>query len=100
MGWGKIAPHLAIWDYWITFGYYQFPTPYCMIQCIGPDLKLFADMHAETMFCESEEEIEPGENFTALKIWLGHKLMVNPYRPAEPLIHIFMDGYYVRPPPK
>lgn len=59
LAWGKIAPHLAIWDYWISYGLYRFPTPDCMIQCIGPDLKLFADMHAETIFCESEEDHEP-----------------------------------------
>ena len=100
LGWGKIASHLAVWDYWVTFGYYRFPTPYCMIQCIGPDLKLFADMHTETFFCESHEDYEPGENFTALKYWLGYKLMVNPYQPAEPLIQIFMEGYYGAAAPK
>ncbi len=94
LAWGKIAPHLAIWDYWISYGLYRFPTPYCMIQCIGPDMKLFADMHAETMFCESEEDHEPGENFTALKYWLGYKMMVNPYQPVEPLIQTFMAGYF------
>jgi hypothetical protein len=94
VAWGQLAPHLAIWDYWISYGYYPFPTPYCMIQCIGPDMKLFADMHAETMFCESEEDHEPGENFTALKYWLGYKLMVNPDQPVEPLIQIFLTGYY------
>jgi len=94
LGWGKIAPHLAVWDYWISYGYYQFTTPYCMIQCIGPDMKLFVDMHAETMFCESEEDHEHGENFTALKYWLGYKMMVNPYQPVEPLIQTFMAGYF------
>lgn len=94
LGWGKLAPHLAVWDYWITYGLYQFPTPYCMIQCIGPDMKLFVDMHAETMFCESEEDHEHGENFTALKYWLGYKMMVNPYQPVEPLIRTFLEGYF------
>jgi hypothetical protein len=92
--WGKLAPHLAIWDYWISYGYYHFPTPYCMIQCIGPDVKLLVDMHAETMFCESEEDHEHGENFTALKYWLGYKMMVNPYQPVEPLIQTFLAGYF------
>lgn len=94
--WGKIAPRLGIADdYWIIFGYCKnFPTPYCMIQCIGPDLKLFADMHAETFFAESYVSNEAGENFTALKFWLAYKLLVDPYQPAERLIKIFMDGYY------
>jgi hypothetical protein len=95
-GWGKIASHIAVWDYWLAFGLYDFPTPYCMIQCLGPDLKLFADNHAETMFCESEVAWEPGENFIALRHWLGHRLMVDPYQPDEPLIRLFMDGYYGR----
>ena len=71
LGWGKIAPHLAIWDYWISYGYYQFPTPYCMIQCIGPDMKLFADMHAETMFCESEEDHEPRRELHRAEVLAG-----------------------------
>lgn len=100
LGWGKIATHVAVWDYWITYGLYDFPTPYCMIQCIAPDLRLFADMHVETLFCEAEEGSEPGENFTALRHWLGHRLMVNPYQPAEPLIQTFMDGYYGAAAPK
>ena len=94
MGWGKIAPRLAVWDYWTSFCYYRFPTPYCVVQCIGPDLKLFADMHAETLLAESHEQREAGENFIALKHWLAYQLMVNPYQPVEPLIRIFMDGYY------
>jgi hypothetical protein len=93
-GWGRIATHLAVWDYWITFGYYLFPAPYCMVQCIGPDLRFFAAQHVENLFCESEEEHEPGENFTALKYWLGYQLMVNPYQPEAPLIRTFLDGYY------
>jgi len=100
VAWGKIAPHLAVWDYWITYGLYHFPTPYCMIQCIGPDMKLFVDLHAETMFCESEEDHAHGENFTALKYWLGYKMMVNPYQPVEPLIQPFMAGYFAAAAPR
>jgi hypothetical protein len=46
------------------------------------------------MFCESEEDHEHGENFTALKYWLGYKMMVNPYQPVAPLIQTFMAGYF------
>ncbi|MBU0716488.1 MAG: DUF4838 domain-containing protein [Verrucomicrobia bacterium] len=113
--WGNIASHVAVWDYWITYGRYSFPVPYCMIQCIGPDLKLFADAHVEILYCEEEEESlcapakndlgkvechEPGENFKNLKYWLGYKLAVNPYQPTEPLIKVFMDGYYGAASPK
>ena len=95
-GWGAVAPRVAIGDdYWTSLSYYpQFPTPYCMIQCVGPDLKLFADCHAETFFAEAQDYICLGENFIALKFWLAYQLLVDPYQPVEPLIAIFMDGYY------
>jgi hypothetical protein len=95
-GWAAVAPRISISDdYWILFGYYEnFPAPYCMIQCLGPDLKLFADCHAESFYSETYDYLEAGENFTVLKLWLAYQLLVNPYQPAEPLIKIFMDGYY------
>ena len=95
-GWGKVAPRLAIGDdYWTSQSYNpQFPTPYCMIQCIGPDLKLFADCHVESFFAEAHDYLEPGEHFTPLRFWLAYQLLVNPYQPAEPLIQLFLDGFY------
>lgn len=94
--WGNIAPHLGIGDdYWILFGYYEpFPLPWTMVQCLGPDIKHFADCGAETFFAESADYLEPGENFIALKFWLAYQLLVNPHQPADPLIDTFMDGYY------
>ena len=94
--WSKVAPRLAISDdYWSPFGYYShFPAPYSMIQCLGPDIRYFADCHAESFFAESNDHLEAGEHFTPLKFWLAYQLLVNPYQPAESLIKIFMDGYY------
>ena len=65
-----------------------------MVQCVGPDLRHFADCGAETFFAESADYLEPGENFIALKFWLAYQLLVNPHQPAEPLIRTFLDGYY------
>jgi len=94
--WGKIAPRLGIGDdYWMLFGYYEpFPLPWTMVQCVGPDLRHFADCGAETFFAESADYVEPGENFIALKFWLAYQLLVNPHQPAEPLLQTFLDGYY------
>lgn len=94
--WSKVAPRLSISDdYWTPFGYYEhFPSPYSIIQCLGPDIRYFADCHAKSFFAEAYEHLEAGEHFTPLKFWLAHQLLVNPYQPTEPLIKIFMDGYY------
>ena len=99
--WSKVAPRLAIADdYWTPFGYYEnFPSPYSMIQCIGPDIRYFADCHAEGFYSEAYEYIEAGEHFTQLKFWLAYQLLANPYQPAEPLIKTFMDGYYGKASP-
>lgn len=100
-GWAEITPHLGVWDYWIPFSRYHFPTPYCIIQAIGQDIKLFADAHVESMFVESEEWREiGGQNFIDLKYWLAYKLMVNPKQEIESLIQTFMDGYYGAASPK
>ncbi|MFC1454413.1 DUF4838 domain-containing protein, partial [Verrucomicrobiota bacterium] len=92
--WGKIAPYLGIWDYWNSHGYYKLPTPYCIIQCLPQDLRLFADAGVETFFAESVQLLEVAGNFRPLQHWLAYKLLVNPYQPVDPLIGIFMEGYY------
>ncbi|MFA7158776.1 MAG: DUF4838 domain-containing protein [Kiritimatiellia bacterium] len=94
--WGEISAQPAIGDdYWILFGLYSsFPLPWTMVQCVGPDLKLFADCGVKSFYAEAYRYLEPGENFIALKFWLAYQLLVNPYQPTEPLIKTFMDGYY------
>ena len=96
VGWGKVAPRLSIGDdYWTSLSYYShFPTPYCIIQSLAPDLKLFADQGAESFFAEAAEYMEAGQQFVPLRFWLAYQLLVDPHQPAEPLIKIFMDGYY------
>ncbi|MFC1454381.1 DUF4838 domain-containing protein [Verrucomicrobiota bacterium] len=94
--WGEIAPRLGIGDdYWTTLSYYrEFPLPWTMAQCLGPDLKLFADCGCKTYRAETSYYIDPGKNFIELEYWLAYQLLVNPRQPVEPLINIFMDGYY------
>jgi len=95
-GWGKIAPRLAIGDdYWTALSYYKyFPTPYAIIDCVASDLKLFADQGVECFFAETPDYMDAGQQFIPLKFWLAYQLLVDPYQPVEPLIQIFMDGYF------
>ncbi|MFZ2640515.1 MAG: DUF4838 domain-containing protein [Verrucomicrobiia bacterium] len=93
--WAKIARHIGIWDYWILYdfnGADRFMTPYANVSCIAPDIRLFFDNHAETLFVECEKPEDT--SFFALKRWLGLKLMQDPLRPREQLVKTFMAGYY------
>ncbi len=89
--WSKLARHLSVWDYWITYGD-PFPTPYSNSRCLQPDLALLHRKGADWVFAESESAETC--SFHALKRWLGVKLMQNPDQPVEPLRQVFMQGYY------
>ncbi|PIU65235.1 MAG: hypothetical protein COS85_09530 [Armatimonadetes bacterium CG07_land_8_20_14_0_80_59_28] len=89
--WSQIAKHLSIWDYWITYGD-VFHAPYSNIRCLQPDLKMFLDHGVVTMMVEDENP--EFHSFFALKRWLGLQLMQNPNQPPQPLIDLFMNGYY------
>ena len=95
-GWGKVAPRLAIGDdYWTALGFYKyFPTPYAIIDCVAKDIRLFADQGAESVFVETPDYMDAGQQFIPLKFWLGYQLLVDPQQPADPLIATFMDGYF------
>ncbi|MFA7160788.1 MAG: DUF4838 domain-containing protein, partial [Kiritimatiellia bacterium] len=94
--WGEIAPRLGIGDdYWTTLGYYeQFPLPWTMAPCLGPDIRHYADCGCRTYYAETYYYLDPGKNFIDLEYWLAYQLLVDPYQPVEPLIEIFMNGYY------
>jgi len=95
-GWGKVAPRLAIGDdYWTALSYYKyFPTPYAMVDCVAKDLKLFADQGAESFFAETVDYMDASQQFVPLKFWLGYHLLVDPHQATEPLMKLFMDGYF------
>ena len=94
--WGEAAPCLGIGDdYWTTLSYYsEFPLPWTMAQCLGPDIRHYADCGCTTYFAETAYYMDPGKNFIDLEYWLAYQLLVNPHQPVDPLINIFMEGYY------
>lgn len=95
--WSKISRHLSIWDYWITYGD-VFASPYSNVRCLQPDLKMMLDRGTVTAMVE-DENVE-SHSFFALKRWLGLQLMQNPNQPPQPLIVLFMNGYYGSAAPK
>jgi hypothetical protein len=70
--WSKLARHLSVWDYWITYGD-PFATPYSNIRCLQPDMALLYSRGVERVFIESESAETC--SFHALKRWVGLKLM-------------------------
>ncbi|MEI7956397.1 MAG: DUF4838 domain-containing protein, partial [Verrucomicrobiota bacterium] len=89
--WSKVANHLAIWDYWSIYKSQQ--VPYCNVSTIQPDLKYYHDKKVELFFTQAGDDLTR-MSFTALKEWLGFKMLQNPDRPARGLINLFMRGYY------
>ena len=105
VNWAKLAKHMAIWDYWVlypvpgSFPTPYFPTPYVNVACLQPDLQLFRRNHVTNIFVECEDP-DRVLSFSALKLWLGQKLLQDPNQPVEPLLKSFMEGYYGSAAPK
>ena len=91
--WAKVAKNLSIWDYWIIYGE-EFASPYANVSSIQPNIKIYLENGMKDIFIENENPEK--SSFFGLKRWLGLKMMQNPNQQAEPLIDIFMEGYYGR----
>ena len=95
--WLQIANHVWVWDYWRVFGG-EFVTPYSNVRFIQADLQLLKDAGVKGIFAQSSNPVRP--SFAKLQRWLALKLLQDPYQPAEPLIEVFMNGYYGSAAPK
>jgi hypothetical protein len=89
--WSRIAPNLAIWDYWVMYRE-EFPNPYHNVYLIKDDIDLYRRNNVQTVFIECEK-IET-TSFFALKRWLTYQLLDEPGADDDDLIEIFMDGYF------
>ncbi|MCK5805388.1 MAG: DUF4838 domain-containing protein, partial [Lentisphaeria bacterium] len=89
--WSRIAPNLAIWDYWIMYRE-EFPNPYHNVYLIKDDINLYRKNNVQTVFIECEK-IET-TSFFALKRWITYQLLDNPKANDDDLIDTFMAGYY------
>ena len=90
--WAKIAKHLYIWDYAITFGDatgLPFPSEFYY-----PDVyKTYADNNVKGIFWEQEDPDR--SDMAELKYFLHSKYMTDPYRrDFDSLMQDFMDKYY------
>ena len=89
--WGKIAPHLYIWDYVTDFALYCLPV--ANWHTMQSHIQDFRDNHAIGILEEGDYQT-PTCELRELRTWLLSKLMWNPDADVEYLIRDFTDGYY------
>jgi hypothetical protein len=105
MAWAKIAPKIAVWDYWRTFEsamQADHAVPYTTLPAIQPDLKLFAQNGVKILFIQNDiynvHEKPPfsGEfqSFYWLKNYLTYQLMQQPDRDVNKIIQQYIEQYY------
>ena len=95
--WAQITNHVWVWDYWIVFGG-DFFTPHTNVCFMQSDLQLLKDAGVKGVFAQCSNPVR--QSFAKLQRWLALKLLQDPYQPAEPLIEVFMNGYYGAAAPK
>ncbi len=95
--WSEIAPHLAVWDVWGPLSPGSFPTPHTNVSLLKPDLELLLSRGVESVRAQCTQP--ETASFFALKHWLGYKLLQAPGRAVDPLVDVFMAGYYGRAAP-
>ena len=89
--WGRVARHLRIWDYAVTYSpYYGLPLP--TVHTYAPDYRYYAQHHVEGIFTEHEYPILADTR--DLKVWMMMKLKEDPDRDADVLLADFTNGFY------
>ncbi|MEN9358887.1 MAG: hypothetical protein RL095_422 [Verrucomicrobiota bacterium] len=96
--WSSITPAgLHVWDYGEFCSWPGFP--FTLSAPLSEDLNFMADNHVFAFFLQNDTGSPWSRsggrcNFSPLYNWLSCQLMLDPRRPVEPLIQVFMDGYY------
>lgn len=89
--WSRIAKHLRIWDYAVTYTPHPgLPLP--TVHTYATDYRFFAEHGVEGVFTEHEHAILA--DLRDLKIWMMLKLLEDPDRDEAALLKDFTDGFY------
>ena len=89
--WSKIAKHLYIWDYVVTYTQYLGPFP--NFNVLGPNIQPFAKYNAMGVYEEAQYQTLHGE-FSELRSYVLARLLWNPRLSASELAADFIKGYY------
>jgi len=91
VGWSKVSKRLYVWDYVTNFANYLWPQPNVFV--LGPNVRTFVSHGVRGIF-EQGSYTSLGGDMALLKAWVLAKLLWNPNRDANALIHEFLNGYY------
>jgi len=91
VSWSKIAPHLRVWDYAVTYAH-PVGLPFPSLHTYAPDFRFYAEHNVEGVFTEFEFPVVA--DMRDLKVWVMAKLLENPYADPEALVRTFTDGFY------
>ena len=91
--WSKTADRLAIWDYSANLGDYAL-TLEPRFAVFGPDIRLYRDHGAISVFFEHTHGFSPVSDFGELGTWLMARLLWNPDQDDGKLVDEFLAGYY------
>ena len=90
--WAKVADKLAIWDYSANLVIPFTPEP--RFSVFGPDIRLYRDRGAISVYFEHTHSFCRVSDFEELNTWLIMRLMWNPDLDDSKLTDEFLAGYY------
>ena len=89
--WGKIAPHMYIWDYVVSYADYLSPFP--NFNVLQSNIKDFQRNNAIGIMEEGDFQSDGGE-LAELRAYVFAKLLWNPDLNYQELLNDFISGYY------
>ena len=93
VGWSRVAPHLYIWDYVMSFSHFCLPFPNLL--AMPEHLRFYRD-HGAFGYYPQALAHGRGAEFARLRAYLLAKLMWNPDLDASDTMDDFVCGYYGR----
>ncbi len=93
--WAAIASRMMVWDYWnMGGGFFNPPRAETLTDAIAPDFRYFKSRNVEALFLEAERDKVAPQNFIDLNYFLACQLMLRCDENPEPLIRLFLKGFY------
>ena len=90
--WGKMCKNLYIWDYACNFRNYLMPFP--NYYSLAKNLQTYYENHVTGVLQQGNFSYGEASGMSDLEIYLGARLLWNPYQDVDPIIDEFIQGVY------
>lgn len=90
--WGQMCSHLYIWDYACNFRNYLMPFP--NYHSLAQNLQTYYEHHVAGVMQQGNFSYGEASGLSDLEIYLGARLLWNPYQDADRIIDEFIEGVY------